>query len=1536
MPTPPPGLWSDLQQDLPVALVPVRLETRYGTRDETLPDGSLLPIPVLRVRIYPDDISVATSSPGLTTVDKEAGADFWTEQTAPETDDEKLVPGTLEHRRRAAWEVLARRVGPTRTAYVAGATRPGAGPTPDQDQQAATAVLLPDSWVVIGELDGQQVFAEHVTRATADLQVGPSRDQGRDAFDPDDPHLLHPDDGLRWATDFDAAVAIGMAAVIDLATVQQVQAGQQSAAATRGLDSLIVVGARAPDAERTPEKEADAFAGLLSAHARTDKVALVAQGTPTNNLTDQPSGWTSTGDVYAGYEQVVDPQGAPAAFSEVSALRGGASDGATLEAALGLPAAITAAWDGAARREQWLARNMALALFPATIGEVVGTLGRPGSLNGIINQTAVDRYLDQLDTVMPFVREHVGAFVRGRGPVPALRIGRQPYGVLPIVVPGQWRRTDGEPEQLTRLHDVLGVARTFFEPAAAAVPRLHSVADTTTEMVRILGLSPVPHPGAYAVRDVVGRAASIIFLMDQKPPVVANGNESNAELVRSIAASGLMNADITLPAYRYLMALTLGDLVHGTEMEWLALNGVKPMRVSVARTDKDRQGWESPSTYLSRLCHDVIDLFLLVPQQPEERPHDLLFLLAEHALALAGELDSIRILGAANVELFSQAVSVPTEVASTPLPAARAFATAMTSPISEIAGAGIAQQLPTETITAQVFDDAKRAALLGALNLPHEHVNGFAGTRDAIRALADAALSDADYTRLTSETLACASTRLDAWYTSLATQRLETQRAARPTGLQVGAWGILTDVRPRPGTPVAEPPAGWEDSPGHSVTPLPLVSPPQQVGYVHAPSLAQARTAGVLRAGELAHAGDDSTLASLDLTSRRVRLGREVLDALGNGQPLGAVLGYRLERMLADRTMYAEIAALRAAYPQRRTQGDPGAVAAGDDLVVPQEVVDGYEVWQHQTEALAAGATADHRPALQEVISQLDQVVESVADLLVAEGVHQITTGRPESAGATFTAAAEGTPPPDPDVVREPRSGVTLTHRTVVVLDPQGGTPGWTRTAPRATLAPETERWAEDVLGAAADWTISVGGHQVGLDDLDVCALDVIVESRAGAATVPPLHDRLVAAQDDPAATIDDEVFVRLLSLAQAAGEVLARSRPAVPADLVPPAEGTSTDAGTVLAVGRPAASVLRPTASLVASALGVLAKAITAVAEAAQDLDPDTLADTMLDADLITPFRDLGVPGSMQRGAQVSARDALAAASAGAAILRDVDQLIARGLPQQPPPAAKTRAAKLRAVCGTPQAVDSLVAIVRRLGGQAVVPVFKTSNRLGKCAVPDVDALAVEDWLSRMGRVRTNLAAYDDLRLFLEAEGRDLEPLRAFQLPLVPAEGWLADELNPADGKNELRAWTRPSGPRAHVVATGRPALITAAKTAALVVDEVSEVLPSPTVTTGVAAYFDAPSARPPQTILLAVHPDPAQPWGWQLLADTASEALALAKLRAVELDDLAGSGIDEYLPLTYVRDGLPRTTSLSELTKGLVFTLEAMAATRFVEVDR
>ncbi len=60
--------------------------------------------------------------------------------------------------------------------------------------------------------------------------------------------------------------------------------------------------------------------------------------------------------------------------------------------------------------------------------------------------------------------------------------------------------------------------------------------------------------------------------------------------------------------------------------------------------------------------------------------------------------------------------------------------------------------------------------------------------------------------------------------------------------------------------------------------------------------------------------------------------------------------------------------------------------------------------------------------------------------------------------------------------------------------------------------------------------------------------------------------------------------------------------------------------------------------------------------------------------------------------------------------------------------------------------------------------------------------------------------------------------------------------------------------------------------------------------------------------------------------------EALALARIRLVELDDLASTAVDEYFPLTYLRDGVGDTTPVGKLTEGIDWTLIMLEATRIV----
>ena len=83
---------------------------------------------------------------------------------------------------------------------------------------------------------------------------------------------------------------------------------------------------------------------------------------------------------------------------------------------------VLAPIDGAASRELDEARLMGRALFEATWGSYLRQQAQPGfDLN-----------------LLPQVYAHVTSFVRGGGPLPVIRLGRQPYAVAPVMARGTW------------------------------------------------------------------------------------------------------------------------------------------------------------------------------------------------------------------------------------------------------------------------------------------------------------------------------------------------------------------------------------------------------------------------------------------------------------------------------------------------------------------------------------------------------------------------------------------------------------------------------------------------------------------------------------------------------------------------------------------------------------------------------------------------------------------------------------------------------------------------------------------------------------------------------------------------------------------------------------------------------------------------------------------------------------------------------------------------------------------------------------------
>lgn len=236
--------------ELPVALLPVRLETRFS------PDRSQL-----LVRIFPDDVHVDSFEPELTAAELAAAQAFAAAKGAA---------------RDEAWRSLVDRFGGPRGAWLAEALARGdPGSRTDVWMRAPRTRVLPSRWYALGYGAGEEPLFEVWGQPVPDeLAVGPDpHAPPPPAGDPTRPAV---DPGIRWIVDFDEAVAKGVALRIPLPQ-----------AARAGLRRLVVVGVNGKaGSDETTRRVGD----LLRAHRFTRGLAFLPEGTPTNASAAAPAG----------------------------------------------------------------------------------------------------------------------------------------------------------------------------------------------------------------------------------------------------------------------------------------------------------------------------------------------------------------------------------------------------------------------------------------------------------------------------------------------------------------------------------------------------------------------------------------------------------------------------------------------------------------------------------------------------------------------------------------------------------------------------------------------------------------------------------------------------------------------------------------------------------------------------------------------------------------------------------------------------------------------------------------------------------------------------------------------------------------------------------------------------------------------------------------------------------------------------------------------------------------------------------------------
>jgi hypothetical protein len=1403
----------------PLLLLPVRIETRLAWLDAA---GVRTFAPIagtarsLLIRVYPDDVHDDSHEPELT------AAEF-------------AVIARLEKRLRLAsdikhlddaWSEVVRTVGPTRAGWFGEVLAQGTVPgrRPGRLSRAAVARLLPDRWTAFVELTDGSILTRDSEQVREPLETGPSPA------------------GMDWMIDFKAGLAAGMALVVPDLPDPPVEVRR-----------VVVVGVRGT---LDPDQTAAELERLLDAQHYTRGFAFLAPGTPTNSLPDLRAGYTTRPELadllpierrrfLIGWRP-----------SPLCNLHDG-SDASELAQALGIRADPFGYVERADATEAQLGRDVRLLLSEVTKRHLTRLL------TGILSPA-------QLTEIMGIAIEIVTA----TGPFPTLRVGSQPYGVLPVLLRDDARIPAGS--VVAQLLAVLDRLRSQWASAAADVPRVGKPGAQPGEtLIRILQRDAVTQRVAFRALLGPGLSSDVLDWLGS-PTAVDAARAAAAQAIDNLGAAGSIGAPL---------------------LQALHLDFAAPMGVPfVEPPDVGATSSQRAANYLELAAATRPDRLLLHDYGGAERPHALLFAIAR--LAMLERADSFArdahvLAGADPAEWDSENVpSVFRDPLATPQ-------RRLEYPDPLGTGVPVAYQLSEAGRDAPAMSDL-RAALRRLAARPPQAVEHH------LRA-----------------SLGLFSHRLDPWYTALAADRLRELRndPVSMTGINIGAYGVVEDLRASARQPVA-------GTPG-------LYTSPINGGYVHAPSVGHGAAAAVLRSVHLAHAaaGHGAGAAgkgdafSVDLSSARVRLGLEILEGIRSGQPLAALLGYRIERDLAREGLQAFIARLRSAAPLVAHHLTPGSEPV--ESVAASNVADGLRVLelagydgatQPTVAALLARAPSvgpvnqAAEAGLARVLLAAADALDSVADLAVAESVYQAVQGSPARAGGIVDSLSGApVPPPEIGIVRTPRTGVGVTHRLLVLLGSAAGNGSGWAASPRAAAEPRLETWARAVLPTPARIRvrgrfIDAGGAEVAaLDELTLetlmkaeptlalSALDAVLA--ADPHETPhqsPLELRLAALiephrpADAKDATlelvfdrpddwpVEDFGWVETLEIARALRAAITRARPLRPADLTPTGGTSATAVADVDLAERAAAA-----ANALDDAITGLVDA-QAADEKARDggsADPAALRAALFVADLFgvsgaAPGTVRDTPGKDDEAVTQRGREHDGLRHQVTAALADLRH-------------RKTAAANLP----TTDAIGRLHAIF----GESfmVLPVLAPTTQVlaafaAGAAPGGATPAAARAWLGRAAPVREGVRALDTTLGYADAlasvDGKAAVPtLHVGQLGGALGERWVA--LSPATGD-------RIPGGRVSLVAMTPDSDLPTDAPAGLFVDEWVEVVPSPEETTSVSFHYDAPTASASQVWLIGVPPTGFETWSPVDTLRIVEEALDLARLRMVDADDVPDLG--------------------------------------------
>ena len=680
--------------------------------------------------------------------------------------------------------------------------------TKDQSwSQAPRVDLLPDRFVLIAE-GGDQRIELVGAPVVSPLMAGPDPFAApADQFAPDGGDLKVPDE-LLWMSDFERAIEVGLAFKVDLTPIQ----------ASRGFERLTVLGVRISADERQGAAELER---LLTHHANGRAgLKLLAQGTPTNNTEDAGSGYTRGDDPDVSFDE---RRAGELFVPEADPRR--KSDGQWLAELLGLDPLALARVGGAGGLDQRDARAMQTALWPATLGYYLDAMMAPLIGDGDVEHT---RW---------FFTRHVS----GRGAAPAIRIGAQPYGILPTTAFSRigWLRGEGAQRlglsrdrvgYLLRLDAMLRRVESDWATMAAQAPAVGRGMDAHKTLLGILGLQPTSAEFHYRYAETLNALFNKLSLFNlgiavMEALILADLDARAMALLAALGSDGEQRPAILERYFLGEQGALFGDLVDDRP-----LSERDPIRPTWTDDGRSWLRW-----MIDAAGHSLDELRTQTGFVDGKPPRALLYLLLRHALILG--------YGDAGRELHRSA-GVSSEVLQAMREEPAFIHIDPQAAVSESRWAPLYAHNPVIspgedwTVAAQIAHVLPVAPETGRLR---EQL-------DALELLADA--STARLERAMSEHIDCCSYRFDAWRLGFVGLQLEALRAGghddqegggARRGIHLGAYALAGGPAPRPAR--ADPGARPAVRPGQGLRPggRPAAQARQHQRRAHPRAVAQPR-----------------------------------------------------------------------------------------------------------------------------------------------------------------------------------------------------------------------------------------------------------------------------------------------------------------------------------------------------------------------------------------------------------------------------------------------------------------------------------------------------------------------------------------------------------------------------------------------------------------------------------------------------------------------------------------------------------------------